>query len=280
MAGPVDNNLDFEDSALAQDVLGASAERAADERLSVALEGYEGPLDLLLDLARKNKLDLRAISILDLADQYLAYIQEARRLKLEVAGDYLVMGAWLAYLKSRLILPQKTNIADPEADELANRLADRLQKLERIRRLGEMLGSKLGEARESLPRGAGEPVIVERQFSWEASLQDLISAYAELRKVHAQSRYRIDRRLGVPIPEARSFVEAELARERDWATLDSLLARMAAHRSVPRSARASAFAASLELVRDGRADVKQEAMFAPLFLRRADRPALPPEHAP
>lgn len=279
MAGPVDKNLDFEDSALAQDVLGASAEREAGERLSVALEGYEGPLDLLLDLARKNKLDLRAISILDLADQYLAYIREARRLKLEVAGDYLVMGAWLAYLKSRLILPQKTNIADPEADELANRLADRLQKLERIRRLGEMLGAKLGEARESLPRGAGEAVIVERQFSWEASLQDLISAYAELRKVHAQSRYRIDRRLGVPIPEARSFVEAELARERDWATLDSLLARMEAHRSVPRSARASAFAASLELVRDGRADVKQESMFAPLFLRRADRPALPPEPA-
>jgi segregation and condensation protein A len=251
MAGPTETSLDFEESVL------VASDRDESERLTVSLDGYEGPLDLLLDLARRNKLDLREISILDLADQYLAYIQEARRLKLEVAGDYLVMGAWLAYLKSRLILPQKTNEADPEAENLASRLADRLQRLESIRKLGEML--------------------VERQFSWDANLQDLISAYAELRKVHAQSRYHIGRRIGVPIPEARNFVEGELARERDWATLDSLLARMAAHRSAPRSARASAFAASLELVRDGRADVKQEAIFAPLFLRRAARPSLPAE---
>ncbi len=275
MAGPTDTSLDFEES-----VLVASEDRDEGERLTVSLDGYEGPLDLLLDLARRNKLDLREISILDLADQYLAYIQEARRLKLEVAGDYLVMGAWLAYLKSRLILPQKTSEADPEAVDLASRLADRLQRLESIRKLGEMLGARLGDARESLPRGAGEAVIVERQFSWEASLQDLISAYAELRKVHAQSRYRIGTRASVPIPEARSFVEGELARERDWATLDSLLARMAASRTAPRSARASAFAASLELVREGRADVKQEAIFAPLFLKRASRPPLPAEPAP
>ncbi|MCU0819106.1 MAG: segregation/condensation protein A [Beijerinckiaceae bacterium] len=271
MAGPTDTSLDFEESVL------VASDRDEGERLTVSLEGYEGPLDLLLDLARRNKLDLREISILDLADQYLAYIQEARRLKLEVAGDYLVMGAWLAYLKSRLILPQKTSEADPEAVDLASRLADRLQRLESIRKLGEMLGARLGEARESLPRGAGESVIIERQFSWDASLQDLISAYAELRKVHAQSRYQIGRRTSVPIPEARNFVEGELARERDWATLDQLLARMAAHRSAPRSARASAFAASLELVRDGRADVKQEAIFAPLFLRRAARKPLPAE---
>lgn len=274
MAGPHDTHLDFEES-----VLGTSQERDEGERLSVSLDGYEGPLDLLLDLARKNKLDLREISILDLADQYLAYIHEARRLKLEVAGDYLVMGAWLAYLKSRLILPQKTNEADPEAVDLASRLADRLQRLESIRRLGEMLGARLGDARESLPRGAGEAVIIERQYSWEASLKELIAAYAELRKAHAQSRYRIGVRASVPIPEARSFVESELARERDWATLDSLLARMMAHRTAPRSARASTFAATLELVREGRADVKQEAIFAPLFLRRAHRPALPVEPA-
>ncbi|MCA3595146.1 MAG: segregation/condensation protein A [Methylobacterium sp.] len=274
MAEPVDTSLDFEES-----VLVAGEDRDEGERLTVTLEGYEGPLDLLLDLARRNKLDLRAISILDLADQYLAYIQEARRLKLEVAGDYLVMGAWLAYLKSRLILPQRTNEADPEAVDLAGRLADRLQRLESIRRLGEMLGARLGDARESLPRGAGEAVIIERQLTWEASLQDLISAYAELRKVHAQSRYRIGTRSSVPIPEARNFVEGELARERDWATLDSLLARMPASRTAPRSARASAFAASLELIRDGRADARQEAIFAPLFLRRAERPPLPAEPA-
>lgn len=278
MSDPIDTSLDFEES-----VLVAGEDRDEGERLTVTLEGYEGPLDLLLDLARRNRLDLRAISILDLADQYLAYIQEARRLKLEVAGDYLVMGAWLAYLKSRLILPQRTNDADPEAVDLASRLADRLQRLESVRHLGEMLGARLGDARESLPRGAGEAVVIERQFSWEASLQDLIAAYAELRKLHAQSRYRIDARVSVPVPEARSFLEGELARERDWTTLDSLLARMAASRiasrSAPRSARASAFAASLELVRDGRADVRQEAIFAPLFLRRAERPPLPAEPA-
>ncbi|MFM8750720.1 segregation and condensation protein A [Rhabdaerophilum sp.] len=137
MSDPIDTSLDFEES-----VLVAGEDRDEGERLTVTLEGYEGPLDLLLDLARRNRLDLRAISILDLADQYLAYIQEARRLKLEVAGDYLVMGAWLAYLKSRLILPQRTNDADPEAVDLASRLADRLQRLESVRHLGEMLGAK------------------------------------------------------------------------------------------------------------------------------------------
>jgi segregation and condensation protein A len=266
---------DFDES-----VLGASDTREGGARLSVSLDGYEGPLDLLLDLARKNKLDLREISILDLADQYLAYIQEARRLKLEVAGDYLVMGAWLAFLKSRLILPQKASDTDPEAADLASRLADRLQRLESIRRLGDMLGARLGDARESRPRGAGEAVIVERQFSWETSLQDLITAYAEIHKVQAQSRYRIGACASVPLPEARVFVERELARERDWATLDALLARMGAYRTAPRSARASTFAASLELVREGRADIRQEAVFAPLFLRRAERPAPATEKAP
>lgn len=264
-----DSHLQFDDG-----LLGSAEERAEGERLTLSLEGYEGPLDLLLDLARKNKLDLREISILDLADQYLAYIHEARRLKLEVAGDYLVMAAWLTYLKSRMILPQKVDEPDEEAVDIAARLAEKLQRLESIRKLGDMLRARLADMQESHSRGAREPVIVERHLSWEVSLSELISAYADLRKVHAQSRYHIGVRTSVPIPEARSFVERELAREHDWAAFDAMIARMSQSRTAPRSARASAFAASLELVRDGRADIRQEAAFAALFLRKAARQPL------
>ncbi len=218
MAGPTDISLDFEES-----VLGASEDRDEGERLTVSLDGYEGPLDLLLDLARRNKLDLREISILDLADQYLAYIQEARRLKLEVAGDYLVMGAWLAYLnrasscRRRQTKPTRRRSISQAASRIACNGWKHPEAWRNARRAPRRCAGK------PAARGRGG-VIVERQFSWEASLQDLISAYAELRKVHAQSRYRIGRAHSVPIPEARSFVEGELARERDWATLDSLLA--------------------------------------------------------
>lgn len=264
-----DSTLFFDDT-----LIGSADERDEGERLTLSLDGYEGPLDLLLDLARKNKLDLREISILDLADQYLAYIQEARRLKLEVAGDYLVMAAWLTYLKSRMILPQKLDEPDGEAVDIAAKLAEKLQRLEGIRKLGNMLRARLADMEESQGRGAGESVVIERHFSWEVSLPELLSAYADLRKVLAQSRYRIGVRTSVPIPEARSFVERELAREPDWVAFDAMIARMTASRFAPRSARASAFAASLELVRDGRADIRQETAFAGLYLRRAARPPL------
>jgi segregation and condensation protein A len=264
-----DSTLSFDDT-----LIGSAEERDEGERLTLSLDGYEGPLDLLLDLARKNKLDLREISILDLADQYLAYIQEARRLKLEVAGDYLVMAAWLTYLKSRMILPQKLDEPDGDTVDIAAKLAEKLRRLEGIRKLGDMLRARLAEMEESHSRGAGESIIVERHFSWEVSLPELLSAYADLRKAQAQSRYRIGARTSVPIPEARSFVERELAREPDWAAFDAMIARMAASRTAPRSARASAFAASLELVRDGRADIRQEMAFSGLFLRRAARPPL------
>ncbi|MBN8534983.1 MAG: segregation/condensation protein A [Rhizobiales bacterium] len=270
-----DSHLPFDDG-----LIGSAEERSESERLTLSLESYEGPLDLLLDLARKNKLDLREISILDLADQYLAYIQEARRLKLEVAGDYLVMAAWLTYLKSRAILPQKHEEAGEEAGDIAARLAEKLQRLEGIRKLGDMLRARLADMQESHRRGAGEAVVVERRLSWEVSLAELVSAYADLRKVHHQSRYRIGMRTSVPIPEARNFVECELAQSPDWAAFDAMISRMAASRTAPRSARASAFAASLELVRDGRADIRQEAAFSSLFLRKASRQPLAEEATP
>lgn len=270
-----DSHLTFDDG-----LIGSPDERSESERLTLTFENYEGPLDLLLDLARKNKLDLREISILALADQYLAYIHEARRLKLEVAGDYLVMAAWLTYLKSRAILPQKLEEPDEEAGDLAARLAEKLQRLESIRKLGDMLRSRLADMHESHRRGAGEPVLVERKLSWEVSLSELVSAYADLRKVHHQSRYRIGVRTSVPIPVARHFVENELAQSPDWAEFDAMIARMAASRTAPRSARASVFAASLELVRDGRADIRQEAVFSALFLRKASRQPLVEEATP
>jgi segregation and condensation protein A len=264
-----DSTLVFDDT-----LIGPAQNRVDADQLTLSLDGYEGPLDLLLDLARRNKLDLREISILDLADQYLAYIHEARRLKLEVAGDYLVMAAWLAYLKSRMLLPQKQDEPDGQSVNIAAKLAEKLQRLESIRKLGSMLRARLSDMQESHGRGAGEPVIIERHISWEVSLSELIAAYVDVRKTHVEGRYQIGLRTSVPIPEARNFMERELARAHDWAAFDTMISRMAASRTAPRSARASAFAASLELVRDGRADIRQEAAFESLFLRKATRDPL------
>jgi segregation and condensation protein A len=253
-------------------LIGPAEDRQDHERLTLSLEGYEGPLDLLLDLARKNKLDLAQISILSLADQYLAFIREARQLRLEVAGDYLVMAAWLTYLKSRLLLPKRAESGDdPEAAELAEDLAQRLMRLDAMRKLGQMLGGRLEAMRQCLPRGAGEALTIERSLTWQVSLHELAQAFSNLQKERAESRYTIISRATLPIPEARSFLDQTLAAEPDWQSLDQRIAALRARAGLSRSARASALAASLELVRDGKADLRQERLFAPIDMRRANR---------
>jgi segregation and condensation protein A len=260
------------DAEFDESLLGPVENRDEGARLSLSLDGYEGPLDLLLDLARRNKLDLRGISILALADQYLDYIREARRLKLEVAGDYLVMAAWLTLLKSKLMLPKIVAAEEiGEAADLAQALADRLSKLERIRKLGAMLASRLEETQRSATRGASEAIIIERRNRWLVHLHDLVAAYADMRQAQQKTQYRIGRRISIPIPEARAYLDEALGEATEWTSLDILLATMQVARRAPRSAKASAFAASLELVRDGRADIRQEAVFAPLYLKRARR---------
>lgn len=239
------------------------------QRLVIDLDGFEGPLDLMLDLARRDKLDLRTISILDLADQYLAFIREAQRLRLELAGDYLVMAAWLTYLKSRLLLPKRQAAGEPAAEELVQDLAERLKRLEVIRKAGELLGERLTQSRETHGRGQGEAIVVERKLAWEVSLHELVVAYAERRTATVKSHYRIASRKTLSIPEARDILERLIGRAAEWCPMSVLIAAISPHQAEPRSATASSFVAALELARDGRLDLKQDEAFAPLYLRKA-----------
>lgn len=244
-------------------------ERAEGERaLVLDLSGFEGPLDLLLDLARRQKVDLSQISILALADQYLAFIAEARRMRLELAADYLVMAAWLAYLKSRLLLPEQKKEGEPEASELAAGLADRLARLEALRRAATQLGQRPRLNIDVFTRGMPQPVVVKQGGGWDVSLHDLISAYLERRRHQAAARVSIARRTVWSLQEARAVLERLVGHSIDWAPMDAFLADFALDPVARRSARASAFAASLELAREGAIDLRQDRAFAPLYVRR------------
>lgn len=237
-------------------------------RLVVDLDGFEGPLDLMLDLARRNKLDLRTISILALADQYLAFIREAQRLKLEIAGDYLVMAAWLTYLKSRQLLPNRPD--EPETEALVEDLAERLRRLETIRKAGDLLAERWNAGRVSFPRGASEAVTIERRLAWDVSLAELVAAYAERRIATVKSQYHIAHRRVLSIPEARAILERLIGSAADWCPIAVLLAAIDSRQAEPRSAMASSFVAALELAREGRVELRQEQAFAQLFLRAAN----------
>lgn len=244
-----------------------SALLPGETRLRVELEGYEGPLDLMLDLARRDKLDLRSISILALADQYLSFIRQAQSLRLELAGDYLVMAAWLTFLKSRLILPDSTGTVAPAFEALAEDLAARLFRLEAIRKAGARLAERLDASRNRFARGAGETMLIERPLSWEAHLHDLLNAYMLRRLAQARSGYRIAARTTLSIPEARAMLARLIGDHADWCPIDVLVAAIAPAKTERRSARASSFAAALELAREGEIELKQESPFALLLLR-------------
>jgi segregation and condensation protein A len=244
-------------------------ERAEGEPLLVVdVAGYEGPLDLLLDLARRQKVDLAGISILALAEQYLAFIAEARRLRLELAADYLVMAAWLAYLKSRLLLPDKDAGEGPKAEELAADLAERLARLEQIRRAAARLGAREQLGVEVFGRGAPEPVIVHNEPMWQVSLHDLVTAYLDRRRHVAASRVTIQTRSVWSLQEAREILERLVGKAIDWTAMDAAIDTLGLSGDDRRTARASSFAAALELVREGNLDMRQEKVFAPIFLRR------------
>lgn len=244
-------------------------ERAEGEPLLVVdLDGYEGPLDLLLELARRQKVDLAKMSILALADQYLAFIAEARRLRLELAADYLVMAAWLAYLKSRLLLPEDRTNGEPEASELAADLADRLLRLEKIRRGAQLLGARERLGVDVFARGAPEAVVVHQHSVWQVSLAELLTAYLDRRQHQAAAKVSIARRTVWSLQEARESLERLVGRSLEWAPIDAFLDTMVLDAPTRRTARASAFAASLELAREGLIDLKQDTAFAPLFVRK------------
>src|SRR5205814_503270 len=181
-----------------------SPELASDERaLIVDVEGFEGPLDLLLMLARQQKVDLAKISVLALAEQYLVFIEEARRIRLELAADYLVMAAWLAYLKSRLLIPIAEGDLGPSAEDMANALALRLKRLEAIRVAAEQLGERAQLGRDVFARGAPEPIADIKRPEWTATLYDLLTAYSQQRQKNALARVRMAPRTVWSLAEAR-----------------------------------------------------------------------------
>jgi segregation and condensation protein A len=242
---------------------GLPAEHAEDEpSLVVDVEGYEGPLDLLLALARQQKVDLTKISILALADQYLVFIEAARKLRLELAADYLVMAAWLAYLKSRLLLPEPPEAEGPSAEELANALASRLRRLEQIREASNRLMTRPQLRRDIFPRGQPESIAQVKHSRWTATLYDLLTAYATVWSL-SEARASLERLVGS-------------AESEDWSSLDQYLMRYVIDPSQKATVFASSFAAALELVREGTVDLHQQEAFAPLYFRK--RPAhLPPD---
>jgi len=248
--------------------------RAEDPALIVGVDGFEGPLDLLLELARRQKVDLHKISILALANQYLAFVEAARKVRLELAADYLVMAAWLAYLKSRLLLPKVTDTPDgPTAEELAGALADRLRKLEAIRRAAQQLMARPQLNREVFARGQPEAIALVKRPEWSATLHDLLTAYARQRQRQALSHVTIGMRQVWSLAEARAALERLIGEIGDWSPLDAFLLRHAVPPAMRRSASASAFASVLEMVRDGSVEIRQDKAFDPLWMRpRPSRP--------
>ncbi len=244
-------------------------ERASDEpAMMVDVEGFEGPLDLLLMLARQQKVDLARISILALADQYLAFIDAARKLRLELAADYLVMAAWLAYLKSRLLLPEAEGPEGLSAEEMANALAWRLKRLEAFREVSSRLMARPQLNRDVFGRGDPEPVADIKHPQWSATLYDLLSAYAVQRQRHALARVRFEQRSVWSLAEARAALERLIGRAADWSRLDEFLIAYVVEPSMRTTVLASSLAATLELVREGAIEMHQHAAFAPIYVRK------------
>jgi segregation and condensation protein A len=250
-----------------------AAERGSDEpALVVDVEGFEGPLDLLLMLARQQKVDIAKISILALANQYLAFIEEARRLRLELAADYLVMAAWLAYLKSRMLLPETVPQDGMSAEEMANALALRLRRLEAIRTAAQQLFERPQLGRDVFARGEPEPIAHIKHPQWTATLYDLLSAYAMQRQRNALAHVRMAKRQVWSLAEAREALERLLGNAHDWARVDEFLLAYVVEPSQRATVMASSFASMLELVREGLAEIHQQSVFAPLYMRKRTPP--------
>jgi segregation and condensation protein A len=242
--------------------------RASDDpALVVDVAGFEGPLDLLLHLARNQKVDLARISVLALAEQYLVFIETARKLRLELAADYLVMAAWLAFLKSKLLIPKQPGEEGESGEELAAVLQFRLKRLEAMRDAAARLVNRNRLGRDVFARGMPEIVIVEKRNEWSATLYDLLTAYAVQRQRQAVNRVKIAKRDVWSLKDAREILALIVGEMRDWTALDQFLIDYLASPEDRATAIASSFAASLELIREGTLEARQEVAFAPLYLR-------------
>jgi segregation and condensation protein A len=240
----------------------------SDPAFVVDVGGFEGPLDLLLELARRQTVDLSGISILMLAEQYLAFIEGARRIRLELAADYLVMAAWLAYLKSRLLLPEQAKADEPAAADLAAALAMRLRRLEAMREAAKRLtdGALLG--RDVFQRGDPEPLAAPPERPYADNLYDLLRVYATRRERQAMARVTVAKRFVWTLAEAREALTSLLGNLQDWAVLDEFLERYITQPRMRPTIRASALAAALEMARDGSLALHQDKAFGPIHVRR------------
>ncbi len=239
------------------------------EDLRLDLDGFEGPIDVLLTLAREQKVDLTRISISELADQYLAFITRARRLRLEIAADYLVMAAWLAYLKSRLLLPDSGE-EEPSAAEMAARLAFQLQRLEAMREAAEALMRRPRLGRDVFARGAPEPLPVDRTPVFDVSLYELLTAYGAQMQRQAARTLRIEPSDVLSMEDALRRLRGLVGDLPEWTTLATFLPKELRNSTMARSALASTFAAALELARAGRIVLRQAETFGPIYLKSAE----------
>jgi segregation and condensation protein A len=239
---------------------------ATAEALVVDVDGFEGPLDLLLALARTQKVDLRRISILRLAEQYLSFVEAARRLRIELAGDYLVMAAWLAYLKSRLLLPPDPE--SPSGDELAEHLAFQLRRLEAMRDAAARLMARDRLGRDLFARGEPQPVSRELRVLHDASLIDLMRAYARIRTRDDFRPLHLDRPAVLTLEAALERMRGLIGAALDWTELAAWLpADWTGTPERRRSATAASFAAALELAKAGQLQLRQDGPFRPIYLR-------------
>ena len=248
-------------------------QRVAAESLVIDVEGFEGPLDVLLTLARTQKVDMRKISVLQLARQYLVFVEEAKRIRLELAADYLVMAAWLAFIKSRLLLPQDPTEDGPSGEELAAHLAFQLERLEAMRRSAAKLMARDQLGRDFFARGITQDITSKKTITYKASVLDLMQAYARLRTkenfkpLHMEERDKI-----FTMEQALERMKGLIGHAMDWGTLNQFLPD--GWRDDPklrRSATASTFAAMLELVKLGKLDLRQTGTFAPIEIKRKEQ---------
>ncbi len=240
---------------------------AQDDSLVLDLDGFEGPIDVLLTLAREHKVDIAKISILALANQYLDFIARARDLRLEIAADYLVMAAWLAYLKSRLLLPSSGDDDEPTGAELAARLAFQLQRLEAMREAAGKLMQRAQLGQDFFARGEPDPIAVDTTTVFNATLYDLLSVYGTIRQRQQSSVLHIEPLTLYSMDDALARLNSLLGKTPDWTVLEKFLPGDTDDSLLMRSAIASTFAASLELTRQGKLQISQSGTFAPIYLR-------------
>jgi segregation and condensation protein A len=247
-----------------------------DEAMVVSLDGFEGPLDVLLALARTQKVDLAKISVLALAEQYLVFINEAHKLRLELAADYLVMAAWLAYLKSRLLLPREVAVeGQPSGEELAARLAFRLKRLEAMRNAAAQLMTRKRLGRDIFARGMPEGMRTIRVRQYTGVIYDLLKAYAEQRRRTTKRVHVVHKRTVWSIKEARQRLEAMIGEwTGEWLQLTSYFEQYLSTPEVAKTAVASSFGATLEMAREGLVEISQAEPFAPIYVRKREEGAV------